>query len=142
MFKDNLTDLRKMHGMTQEELAAKLDVSRQTVSKWEIGESLPDIEKSRTIAELFNVTLDDLVCYDSGESLLPLPPKGRYAFGTVKVGEKGQIVIPAKARKIFGIRPGDNLIVLGDEAQGIAILREEDFFKFVQNITAADIPRL
>lgn len=134
MFKDNLTELRKMHGMTQEELAAKLDVSRQTVSKWEIGESLPDIEKSRTIAELFNVTLDDLVCYDSGESLLPLPPKGRHAFGTVKVGEKGQIVIPAKARKIFGIRPGDNLIVLGDEAQGIAILREEDFFKFVQNI--------
>lgn len=142
MFKDNLTELRKMHGMTQEELAAKLDVSRQTVSKWEIGESLPDIEKSRTIAELFNVTLDDLVCYDSGESLLPLPPKGRHAFGTVKVGEKGQIVIPAKARKIFGIRPGDNLIVLGDEAQGIAILREEDFFKFVQNITAADVPRL
>lgn len=141
MFKDNLTELRKMHGMTQEELAAKLDVSRQTVSKWEIGESLPDIEKSRTIAKLFNVTLDDLVCYDSGESLLPLPPKGRHAFGTVKVGEKGQIVIPAKARKIFGIRPGDNLIVLGDETQGIAILREEDFFKFVQNITAADVSR-
>lgn len=141
MFKDNLTELRKMHGMTQEELAAKLDVSRQTVSKWEIGESLPDIEKSRTIAELFNVTLDDLVCYDIGESLLPLPPKGRHAFGTVKVGEKGQIVIPAKARKIFGIRPGDNLIVLGDETQGIAILREEDFFKFVQNITAADVSR-
>lgn len=141
MFKDNLTELRKMHGMTQEELAAKLDVSRQTVSKWEIGESLPDIEKSRTIAELFNVTLDDLVCYDSGESLLPLPPKGRHAFGTVKVGEKGQIVIPAKARKIFGIRPGDNLIVLGDETQGIAILREEDFFKFVQNITAAEFSR-
>lgn len=141
MFKDNLTELRKMHGMTQEELAAKLDVSRQTVSKWEIGESLPDIEKSRTIAELFNVTLDDLVCYDSGESLLPLPPKGRHAFGTVKVGEKGQIVIPAKARKIFGIRPGDNLIVLGDETQGIAILREEDFFKFVQNITAAEVSR-
>lgn len=141
MFKDNLTELRKMHGMTQEELAAKLDVSRQTVSKWEIGESLPDIEKSRTIAELFNVTLDDLVCYDIGESLLPLPPKGRHAFGTVKVGEKGQIVIPAKARKIFGIRPGDNLIVLGDETQGIAILREEDFFKFVQNITAAEVSR-
>lgn len=141
MFKDNLTELRKMHGMTQEELAAKLEVSRQTVSKWEIGESLPDIEKSRTIAELFNVTLDDLVCYDSGESLLPLPPKGRHAFGTVKVGEKGQIVIPAKARKIFGIRPGDDLIVLGDEAQGIAIFREEDFFKFVQNITAADVSR-
>lgn len=134
MFGDNLTELRKMHGMTQEELAAKLNVSRQTVSKWEIGESLPDIEKSRAIAELFGVTLDNLVCHDSGESMLPPPPKGRHAFGMVKVGEKGQIVIPAKARKVFGICPGDNLIVLGDEAQGIAILREEDFLKFVREI--------
>ena len=38
----------------------------------------------------------------------------------VKVGEKGQIVIPAKARKLFDIKPGDNLIILGDEGQGIA----------------------
>lgn len=134
MFGDNLTELRKMHGMTQEELAAKLNVSRQTVSKWEMGESLPDIEKSMAIAELFGVTLDNLVRHDSEESMLPPPPKGRHAFGMVKVGEKGQIVIPAKARKVFGIRPGDNLIVLGDEAQGIAILREEDFMKFVRKI--------
>lgn len=134
MFGDNLTELRKMHGMTQEELAAKLNVSRQTVSKWEMGESLPDIEKSMAIAELFGVTLDNLVRHDSGESMLPPPPKGRHAFGMVKVGEKGQIVIPSKARKVFGIRPGDNLIVLGDEAQGIAILREEDFLKFVRKI--------
>ena len=44
----------------------------------------------------------------------------------VKVGEKGQIVIPAKARKIFQIKPGDNLIVLGDEGQGIALIKEEN----------------
>ena len=43
----------------------------------------------------------------------------------VKVGEKGQIVIPAKARKIFDIKPGDNLIVLGDEGQGIALIKEK-----------------
>ena len=42
----------------------------------------------------------------------------------VKVGEKGQIVIPAKARKLFDIKPGDNLIILGDEGQGIAIIKE------------------
>ena len=41
----------------------------------------------------------------------------------VKVGEKGQIVIPAKARKIFDIKPGDVLMVLGDEEQGIALLK-------------------
>ncbi|HBT91631.1 MAG TPA: AbrB family transcriptional regulator, partial [Ruminococcaceae bacterium] len=45
---------------------------------------------------------------------------GRYAW-TVKVGEKGQIVIPKEARDIFGIRPGDTLIVLADRKRGIAI---------------------
>ena len=59
MFKDNLMMLRKMRGMTQEELAEKIDVSRQTLSKYETGESLPDVEKSRLIAEVLDVTLDE-----------------------------------------------------------------------------------
>ena len=50
----------------------------------------------------------------------------------VKVGEKGQIVIPAKARKIFDIKPGAVLMVLGDEEQGIALLKEQDFMAMVQ----------
>ncbi|MDE7010067.1 MAG: AbrB/MazE/SpoVT family DNA-binding domain-containing protein [Oscillospiraceae bacterium] len=47
-------------------------------------------------------------------------PAGKYAW-TVTVGEKGQIVIPKQARELFGIRPGDNLILLGDEKRGLAI---------------------
>ena len=47
-------------------------------------------------------------------------PMGKYAW-TVTVGEKGQIVIPKQAREIFGIRPGDTLVVLGDEQRGLAI---------------------
>lgn len=47
-------------------------------------------------------------------------PKGKYAW-TVKVGEKGQFVIPKEARDLFQIKPGDTLIVLADEKQGIAI---------------------
>ncbi len=47
-------------------------------------------------------------------------PEGRYAW-TVTVGEKGQIVIPKQAREVFGIKPGDTLLLLGDERQGIAI---------------------
>lgn len=50
----------------------------------------------------------------------------------VKVGDKGQIVIPAKARKLFHIEPGDNLIILGDEAQGLAIINERDFLKMTE----------
>ena len=47
-------------------------------------------------------------------------PKGKYAW-TATVGEKGQIVIPKQAREVFGIRPGDTLILLGDDERGIAI---------------------
>ncbi|MBE7063258.1 MAG: AbrB/MazE/SpoVT family DNA-binding domain-containing protein [Clostridia bacterium] len=46
--------------------------------------------------------------------------KGKYAW-TATVGEKGQIVIPKQAREIFNIKPGDTLLILGDEARGIAI---------------------
>ena len=71
---------------------------------------------------------------DENEFGVGVPPKGKPIFGMVKVGDKGQIVIPAKARKIFRIEPGDNLIVLGDEAQGIAILKEKDFMGMVHKI--------
>ena len=50
---------------------------------------------------------------------------GTYNFGTVKVGEKGQIVIPKEARTVFGIQPGDTLLVLGDETRGIVVTRPE-----------------
>lgn len=64
-------------------------------------------------------------------------PKGKHLFGTVKVGEKGQIVIPKDARKIFNINPGDSLIVLGDESQGLAILKSDDFLEFADRIINA-----
>ena len=51
---------------------------------------------------------------------------GKYIFGVVKVGDKGQIVIPKDARQVYGIKPGDALIVLGDE-RGIALLKTEIF---------------
>lgn len=59
---------------------------------------------------------------------------GKHIFGMVRVGEKGQIVIPKDARKIFNIKPGDSLMILGDEAQGLAIVKSEDFLKFAQDI--------
>jgi AbrB family looped-hinge helix DNA binding protein len=61
-------------------------------------------------------------------------PEGKHVFGTVKVGEKGQIVIPKKARDVFDIKTGDMLLILGDEAQGLAIVKQEILFKFAQDI--------
>ncbi len=46
-------------------------------------------------------------------------------FGMVKMGEKGQIVIPKEAREMFGFKPGDMLLIIGDESQGLAIPRKE-----------------
>lgn len=134
MFRDNLIELRKLANLSQEELADKIGVSRQTLSKYETGESLPNIEKCMAIADAFGVTVDDLVNYTKENNMgLNIPPKGKHIFGMVKVGDKGQIVIPAKARKIFGIHPGDNLIILGDEAQGIAIMKEKGLLDLFKN---------
>ena len=63
MFCDNLISLRKINNLSQEQLAEKLNISRQTLSKYETGESIPDIEKCKAIADFFNVSFDDVVNY-------------------------------------------------------------------------------
>ena len=61
-------------------------------------------------------------------------PKGHYIFGTVKVGERGQIVIPREARDKFDIKAGDTLLVLGDEKWGIAVTKSDVLQKFASDI--------
>ena len=68
MFHENLLQLRKLKKMTQEDIAEKVGVSRQAVAKWEAGETMPDLEKSRLLAELFGVTMDDLISYEKNDS--------------------------------------------------------------------------
>ena len=64
-------------------------------------------------------------------------PAGKYAW-TVKVGEKGQFVIPKEAREVFGIRPGDTLVVLADEKQGIAIPPKLMFSRVMSAVFGAE----
>lgn len=136
MFKDNLVQLRKLQQMTQEDIADKLGITRQSVAKWEAGESIPDLDKCKQLAEIFGVSLDDLANYESEENMgLGVPPKGKHIFGMVTVGDKGQIVIPAKARKLFKISSGDRLVVLGDESQGIAIMKADNFLQMANMIS-------
>lgn len=52
-------------------------------------------------------------------------PRGKHIFGTAKVGEKGQIVIPKDARTLFCIQPGDTLLILGDEQTGIIVTKPD-----------------
>lgn len=61
---NSLFHARKKCGLSQEEVAEKLGVSRQTISKWETDETLPDIRQSKKMALLYNVSLDDLIEFD------------------------------------------------------------------------------
>ena len=58
---------RKKSGLSQENVAEKLGVSRQTISKWETGETLPDVRQAKGLAMLYHITLDELIEYDFDE---------------------------------------------------------------------------
>lgn len=121
----NLTALRQYNKYSQEEVAEKVGVTRQAVAKWEQGETVPDILNCDALAELYDVSVDTLIHYDQEQEHMPIPPRGKHLFGTVKVGERGQIVLPKKARDLFHIKQGDLLVVLGDEnpeSAGIALV--------------------
>ena len=115
MISQNIQAARKALGLTQEDLANRLSVARQTVAKWESGESLPDLENAYALAKLLGVSVDDLIAHNEAATGYPIPPRGKHIF-----------VIPKKARDIFELHAGSELLVLGDEAQGIALQKVED----------------
>ena len=135
MISENLVILRKKAGFSQETLAEKIGVSRQTLAKWESGESVPDVLHCDRIAQLFEISLDDLLHSDFRSE--QIPAKGKYIFGMVTVGDKGQVVIPVKARRVFNIKPGDSLMVLGDEDRGIALLSSDFFLEVAKQVQQA-----
>ena len=137
MISRNLKSLRKKNQYTQEEIAEKINVSRQSVAKWENGESNPDIESCIKLANLYNVKLDDLVNHSEEETGIGVPPKGKFFFGSVVVGERGQIVIPKEARIVFNINAGDKLLILGDEERGLGIVHQRDLINFVGTMGVA-----
>lgn len=130
MIGTNIMHLRRLSALTQAELAERIGVSRQAVAKWESGETAPDIQSCDALAALFNVTVDDLLHHNEQSAGVAVPPKGKYFFGAVTVGERGQIVIPKKARDVFSIAPGDQLLILGDEERGMAIMHQRDLINF------------
>lgn len=133
MIHENLKQLRTHHQLTQEALAFKVGVSRQVIAKWEKGESTPDLAHCQVLADLYNVTIDNLVNYEATNPDLnvPMPPKGKHFFGVTKLGERGQVVIPKEARDVFQLQPGDALIFLGDEDRGLAIVPDHMLQSFL-----------
>ena len=139
MLAENLALLRNIRGMTQEEVAEVIGISRQSYSKWEQGETIPDIEKCDRLAKFYGVSIDALVHQDKevGKARAAPAPVGKHLWGTVAMGAKGQIVIPKAARDTFRLSEGDRLVVLGDEEQGIALIKAEAFEERMQKALRA-----
>lgn len=128
MIGDNIKFYRKKNQLTQDDIAEACNVTRQAVSKWENGETIPDIEKCDRLASFYGIKLDALMHYDEkvGNTKMAPPPEGKFLWGTVKLGNRGQIVIPKEAREKYGLQEGSRLVVLGDE-EGIALIQAEKF---------------
>lgn len=110
--------LRTQHGMTQEEVAERIGVSRQAIAKWEKGDTLPDIDSCIRLADLFGVSLELLARGITQETTLD----GLRMCGCVRMNEKGQITLPANVRESFGLKPGCMVLVLADTEKGIALV--------------------
>ena len=110
-FNNRLYQLRKQKGFSQEELANRLNVSRQTVSKWEVGDSTPDMEKLIAMSDLFGVSLDNLVM---GKEEAQTPAAGKSEF-TAVISEKVLTDTNKKKAisvlKILGIIAGAILLI-------------------------------
>ena len=116
----NLAALRRDRGFSPERVAEAVGVTRQALAKWESGETTPDVLHCDRLAELYGVSLDDLLHFEQKPGSVPPPPRGKHVFGVVQMGERGQIVIPKRARELFNLGKGDTLVVLGDTNPGTA----------------------
>ena len=137
MLKENLIMLRNIHGYSQEKIAEKINISRQAYAKWETGATIPDIEKCSLLAEVYGTTIDSLVRTEpvEGVGMIPPAPKGKHIWGSVSVGDRGQIVIPKAARDQFGFKGGSRLIIVSDE-HGLALIPAEEFERKMQELMA------
>ena len=92
------------------------------------------IDKCDKLAKYYGVTIDSLVHQDNKVDDIKIAPApiGKHLWGTVTIGSKGQIVIPKAARETFELNEGDRLVVLGDDAEGIALVKADVFEQRVQ----------
>ena len=121
---DNLNLMRQKRDNSLEALAEIISVSRQTIAKWEMGDSYPDLMNCMKLASLYKISLDELVNKPMREiqnsDFLSLDNK---IGGVIDVSEEGTIRIPDTVLEMFDIHPGEKVLLLADKKQGIALIK-------------------
>lgn len=126
---DNLKLLRYRNGYTLEAIAEIISVSRQSVAKWEAGDSLPDITNCVKLASLYKLSLDELVNRPLKSAINNefMSEDGRIC-GVLEILPENSIRIPNTVMKMFDIHCGDKVLLLADAKQGLALVKCS-FFK-------------
>ena len=121
---NNLIFMRHKYGYTMEALAEIISVSRQTVAKWESGESYPDIMNCMKLASLYKITLDELVYKPLREAQMDELSSGENKIcGVLDIDENGVIHLPEALLEMFDMKTGDKVLLLADRREGIAIVK-------------------
>ena len=125
---DNLKLLRYKSGYTLEAIAEIISVSRQSVAKWETGDSAPDIVNCVKLASLYKISLDELVNRPL-KSVVDndfAPEEGRIC-GVLEILPENSISIPGAVMEMFDMHCGDKVLLLADRKQGIALVKCSKF---------------
>lgn len=149
---ENIQDLRIGKGLTQERLAEMIEVSRQSVSKWELGQAVPDVDKIIRMSELFNVSTDTILLRNTDTEAVNQNP---LHLGSIYLVVKDFEKSVAFYEKFFGIsvsdrcRSGNKFVEFYIDNKCISLMNEENLighctslegdYKFVQNYWVEDL---
>lgn len=125
---ENLCFMRQKNGYTLEALAEIISVSRQTVAKWEAGDTFPDILNCMKLASLYKVSLDELVNKPLKYVInSDFTTEDERICGVVELSLEGTITIPDIVLEMFKIQRGDKMLLLADKRQGLALIKCTQF---------------
>lgn len=125
---DNLKFLRYRNGYTLEAIAEIISVSRQSVAKWESGDSVPDVINCVKLASLYKISLDELVNSPLKNVVAEnFATDGSRICGVLELSPDSTIRVPDVVKQAFNIHCGDKLLLLADKNQGIALVKCSQF---------------
>ena len=125
---DNLKFLRYKNGYTLEALAEIISVSRQSVAKWESGDSVPDIINCVKLASLYKISLDELVNMSLKDVISSdfMQEDGRIC-GVLEIQPENTLRMPEVIMDMFHLHCGDKVLLLADRQQGMALVKCSHF---------------